>query len=39
MPFPPLPLVTGGMIFGVMDGAERHRKLITRLQAKPFGCA
>ena len=32
---PPLPLIARGMIFGVMDGAERHGELVADLQAQP----
>jgi hypothetical protein len=29
---PPFPLIAGGMILGVMDGAERHGKFIAHFE-------
>jgi hypothetical protein len=33
---PPFPLITGGMIFGVMDGAEWHGKFIAHFEGYAF---
>jgi len=30
---PPASLIPGGMVFGVMNGAKRHRELIAHLQS------
>ena len=33
---PPASLIPGGMVFGVMDGTERHGELIAHLQSEPL---
>jgi hypothetical protein len=36
---PPPPLIACGMIFTVVDGAQRYGEFIAHFRAKPFGWA